>query len=237
MRYIFFKDEGKEFFNIIKNINEYNIALRYPTMRKSIENFKVDEIYDEVLNFVYESDEKILELSEYLNIIESKSINVFSRIKSEQSFRQKWEKNLGKGKQLREVCNDIVGIRIIADLNREEIKENIEFIIQNLEYNISIVDFYENPKRKDDGYRGVHIYFKENPKCFPIEIQIWNQEDALLNFYTHDIIYKRLRDADMTGYSYELRNWIDDIPKAPEGVEVEFIKYLYKFVYADQGGE
>lgn len=128
------------------------------------------------------------------------------RIKSEQSFNEKWKKNLEKSKQLREVCNDIIGIRIIADMERSNIQENVKEIISNNQnYKIDMVDMYEKTKSIDDGYRGIHIYFRNNPKCFPIELQIWNQEDALLNFYTHDIIYN-IGDTKEEKLSYEIES-------------------------------
>jgi len=42
---------------------------------------------------------------------------------------------------------------------------------------------------------------------------------------------------EISYYSYELRNWLDRMPQVPNDVEVGFIKYLYKFVYSEQGGE
>ena len=56
-------------------------------------------------------------------------------------------------------------------------------------------------------------------------------------FYTHDIIYKKSNNNNLSYYSYELRNWLESMPKIPEDIEVDFIKYLYKFVYSEQGGE
>ena len=123
-------------------------------------------------------------------------------------------------------------------MDRKEIIKNVEEIKEsNDQYKIDIVNMYEKSKSIDDGYRAIHIYFRNNPKCFPIEIQIWNQQDALLNFYTHDIIYKKSNNDLLSYYSFELRKWLDCMPQIPEGVEVDFIKYLYKFVYSEQGGE
>lgn len=235
---IIFKDKGNKLFQLINNINNYNISSRFPSMKKTIKNFISDNIYDEILDFIVDKDNDIIDLSEYLREIENKDINVFLRIKSEQSFNEKWKKNLEKSKQLREVCNDIIGIRIIADMDRTNIQENVKEIVSiNHNYKIDVVDMYKKTKSIDDGYRGIHIYFRNNPKCFPIELQIWNQEDALLNFYTHDIIYKKSNNSNLSYYSYELRNWLESMPKIPEDIEVDFIKYLYKFVYSEQGGE
>ena len=223
---------------MINDINDYNINSKFPGMRKTIKNFDKYEVYDEVLNFILDKSIEITDLSDYISEIETNTINASFRIKSEQSFMQKWDKNLEKSKQLREVCNDIIGIRIIVDMSRENIKDNVNNIIAyNLEHKIDVVNMYDNTKSFDDGYRGIHMYFRNNSKCFQIEVQIWNQEDALLNFYTHDIIYKKSNNNELSYYSYELRNWIESMPKIPNDVEVDFIKYLYKFVYSEQGGE
>lgn len=235
---IIFNDQGKRLLELINSINKYNINSKFPSMKKTIRNFNPDDIYDEILDFIVEKDNDIIILSEYLKDIENENINVSLRIKSEQSFNQKWNKNLDRSKQLREVCNDIIGIRIIADMDRKEIIKNVEEIKEsNDQYKIDIVNMYEKSKSIDDGYRAIHIYFRNNPKCFPIEIQICNQQDALLNFYTHDIIYKKSNNDLLSYYSFELRKWLDCMPQIPEGVEVDFIKYLYKFVYSEQGGE
>lgn len=235
---IIFTDKGNTIFQLISKINDYNINSRFPSMKKTIRNFEADDIYDEILDFIVEKDDDIIALSDYLKEIENDIINVSLRIKSEQSFNQKWQKNIDKNKQLREVCNDVIGIRIIADMNREDIVDDVkEILVHNNQYKIDMVNMYEKSKSIDDGYRGIHIYFRNNPKCFPIEIQIWNQEDALLNFYTHDIIYKKSNDRNSSYYSYELRKWLDSMPEIPANIEVDFIKYLYKFVYAEQGGE
>ncbi len=223
---------------LINTINNYNINSKFPSMKKTIKNFAADDIYDEILDFIVEKDNDIICLSEYLKDIENENINVSLRIKSEHSFNQKWTKNLERSKQLREVCNDVIGIRIIADMDREDIIRNVEEIKHsNSQYKIDVVNMYEKSKSVDDGYRGIHIYFRDNPKCFPIEIQIWNQQDALLNFYTHDIIYKKCNNDKLSYYSFELRKWLDGMPEIPDSVEVDFIKYLYKFVYSEQGGE
>ncbi len=106
-----------------------------------------------------------------------------------------------------------------------------ECLKRNSKYKIFKVNLYNNHKAKDDGYRAIHLYFRNNNRCFPIEIQIWNHEDALLNFYTHDIIYKNSNLYDFSYYSYELRKWINEIPQCPEKLKIDFIKYLYKMLY------
>ena len=46
-------------------------------------------------------------------------------------------------------------------------------------------------KAKDDGYRGVHVYFQKNSKCYPIEIQFNTLYDRQLNNWLHDYLYKK----------------------------------------------
>lgn len=133
--------------------------------------------------------------------------------------------------------NDIIGIRLIMNQSYEEILQLVKQLKKDCAYNIKIVDFHAVPKARDDGYRGIHVYFKENSMGFPIELQLWNQEDASLNFYTHDIIYKANKDSNSREYGLALRTWLDKIPVMPEGVEIGYIKYLYEIVYASQGGE
>lgn len=113
-----FKDKGIKLFDLIHKINNYNINENFPSMKKTIRNFNPDDIYDEILDFIMCKDDDIMALTDYLRQIETSDINASLRIKSEQSFNSKWEKNLSKNKQLREVANDIIGIRVIADMER-----------------------------------------------------------------------------------------------------------------------
>lgn len=231
-----YKANLERIFLAINKLNSYCINIEKST-KKTIENFDFEDIFEQVLCFLDEQGNEIETLGAALIQMETSNINVSQRLKSEQSLRNKWVKNLGKKKQLREVINDIIGIRMITDQPYEELIKIIKQINEEKEYNISIIDFHQTPKAVDDGYRGIHIYFKKNPKGFPIEVQIWNQEDALLNFYTHDIIYKANKDGLCNEYGSELRKWLDAIPSKPDGIEIGYIKYLYEIVYASQGGE
>lgn len=46
-------------------------------------------------------------------------------------------------------------------------------------------------KAIDDGYRGVHVYFQKNGRCYPIEIQFNTLFDRQLNNWLHDYLYKK----------------------------------------------
>lgn len=56
--------------------------------------------------------------------------------------------------------------------------------------NFRIADL-SNGKANDDGYRGVHVYFQKNSRCYPIEIQFNTLYDRQLNNWLHDYLYKK----------------------------------------------
>jgi hypothetical protein len=81
----------------------------------------------------------------------------------------------------------------------------------------------------------VHIYFWSNHKAFPLEIQFWTRTDALLSFYTHEMVYKQTHNPDHMRYALDLRKWLYNAPHEPNGIELSFIDYLYEIVYATLG--
>ena len=46
-------------------------------------------------------------------------------------------------------------------------------------------------KAIDDGYRGVHVYYKKSGKHYLIEIQFNTLFDRQINNWLHDYLYKR----------------------------------------------
>nr|WP_281426075.1 hypothetical protein [Crassaminicella profunda] len=159
-------------------------------------------------------------------------------MKAERSLYGKWIKNIDKKRPLRKVCNDIIGIRVITNLNKDEIAKSVCELCSNIEYTkLEMINFYDTPKNPDDGYRGIHVYFKENPKAFPIEIQFWTRIDALLNFYTHEVIYKRGLSKEAINHSLSLREWFYKLPLKPNEIEMSFIDYLFEIVFPRVGGE
>ncbi|MGL6105637.1 hypothetical protein [Romboutsia sp.] len=150
--------------------------------------------------------------------------NISCRTKTIDSIKKKWNKNLGKKRAIKKVLNDIVGIRIVTDNNVDNIIAYIKEIATSKNYKIESIDFRETPKSKDDGYRGVHIYFMNNPKSFRIEIQIWSRIDAILNFYTHQNIYKTNGNIS---YALSLREWID---KLPQSQGLKFENYIWEII-------
>lgn len=62
---IIFKDYGKRFFEILYEINSYDLNFNR-SMKRSINNFNVDDIYSEVLNYISQQESKITNLTYYL---------------------------------------------------------------------------------------------------------------------------------------------------------------------------
>ena len=183
------EDMLESLFPIFLNLNNYKVE-GLPSLRKTIDPFSSTSIYSEVLDYFLEKSEEISSIEEFIRNSQNSRIDISYRLKTEYSLINKWNKNLGKAKQLREVCNDVIGIRFIVDGTIDEIKAGILNAIEKVDYTIDIIDMYEKTKAVDDGYRAIHLYFRNQPSCFPLEIQFWTFKDAILHFYTHEVIYK-----------------------------------------------
>ena len=46
-------------------------------------------------------------------------------------------------------------------------------------------------KARNDGYRGIHVYYQPSHRVYPIEIQVNTFYDRQLNNWLHKYIYKR----------------------------------------------
>lgn len=46
-------------------------------------------------------------------------------------------------------------------------------------------------KARNDGYRGIHLYYQPSHRVYPIEIQVNTFYDRQLNNWLHKYIYKR----------------------------------------------
>ncbi|WP_438312822.1 hypothetical protein [Sporosarcina sp. FA9] len=68
-------------------------------------------------------------------------------------------------------------------------------------------------------------------------LQFWTFRDAVLHFYTHEVIYKKKPEEESLQYSRDLRVILDAWPSKPESVELSFETYLYKILHANRGGE
>ncbi len=81
--------------------------------------------------------------------------------------------------------NDIFGARIIV--NTAEV-DTISEQLDEWQEKYGLKNWYFRDK---DGYRGLHIYFKNKSNFyFPWELQVWDEKDELSNIETHEK-YKR----------------------------------------------
>ena len=107
------------------------------------------------------------------------------RIKSIQSAMMKYDRYY-PDHQAAKVFNDMLGFRTLCD-SYQEIRD-----IAALD-KIRVADMTSG-KAKDDGYRGVHVYFQRSSFHYPIEIQYNTFYDRQLNNWLHKYVYKRNYD-------------------------------------------
>jgi ppGpp synthetase/RelA/SpoT-type nucleotidyltranferase len=212
----------KEFEICIKNIqNEYNFDLSFS---KNVEKYDLNTVYQEniVKYFEYvtlsESINSCLDdLSKFIN----EDFQFSYRYKTYESIKNKWNKYKKCKRPLKKVLNDLIGFRIILRISRDSLNEVINDYYSN--NNIKIVNFYKKQEDVDNGYRGLHLYYRLNGKNFTNELQIWTIEDSILNFYTHELIYKKGFGEESKTYAVELRKWLDC-----ESLEIKrFIEFIY----------
>ncbi len=112
----------------------------------------------------------------------SSSLDLYGsyRIKSVQSLLIKYHKYRSSGGAFTTCFNDLLGFREIVDSYPDPETIPDCFRIVNL----------LNGKRVDDGYRGLHLYYKKDSRSYPIELQIWDRHDAAFNILAHTYIYK-----------------------------------------------
>ena len=84
------------------------------------------------------------------------------------------------------VFNDILEIRMVVD--DYSIVDNL--IVPD---SVEIADM-RNGKAKDDGYRGIHIYYQKDHYHYPIEIQFVTSRDRQFNEWIHIFLYKYISD-------------------------------------------
>ena len=206
------------------------------TFKKSLRHYQAETVYTEALNF-FEQD-ATYELLSAVSALEEHEIYTSYRLKSEQSFLNKWRKESNAQRPLKKVANDILGVRLI--INEEKLPiEQVIVMLEKSEYEILTVNFYDSPKSNDDGYRGVHFYLQENTRTFPIEIQVWDYKAALLNFYAHEVIYKNKETGKAErDYALAVQQVLQAFPQKPENMDLSFVDYIFEVLYKHmKGGE
>lgn len=133
------------------------------TLRKVDKNLLMDELND--YRLFLKKRRRLLDQYTY-------------RIKSLQSIKLKYDRYYPT-KEIGTCFNDILGIRIIV----------LDYDINLSNENIRHVDM-SNGKKKDDGYRGYHIYYKKSNFHYPIEVQFFTERDYIFNMWLHKYVYK-----------------------------------------------
>ena len=119
------------------------------------------------------------------------------RIKSIQSAMMKYDRYY-PDHQTAKVFNDMLGFRTLCDSYGE--------ILDMAALDKIRVADMTGGKAKDDGYRGVHVYFQMSSFHYPIEIQYNTFYDRQLNNWLHKYVYKRKYEnhiGSMLRWAYE----------------------------------
>ena len=141
------------------------------SLKRNLHYFNKDDVMDEMIKFT-------VWLARNGSL---KELDLDYRVKSLESISSKFDRYY-PDHQLRKVFDDILGLRAICDSYDDVL--NVDFP------NIRIADMTKG-KSKEDGYRGVHVYYQREPSYYPIEIQFNTFYDRQLNDWLHDYLYKK----------------------------------------------
>lgn len=110
-------------------------------------------------------------------------LRYFYRVKTRESIDDKIGRYASRENQypVNNWLNDIFGVRII--LSNSEIEE-IMAELDEWQDELELKNWYLRDK---EGYRGLHVYFKNrNNFYFPWELQIWDEDDLKSNVENHE---------------------------------------------------
>lgn len=143
------KRDGLSFALLEKLSYQTEIGIR---LKKNLHYFDKNMLFDELIKM-----NKWYDTCEYLH-----NITIDYRIKSIQSAMLKYNRYY-PDHQTAKVFNDMLGFRTLCD-NYEDL-----LALKACKW-IRVADL-SGRKSKDDGYRGVHVYFQLSSFHYPIEIQ------------------------------------------------------------------
>ena len=141
------------------------------SLKKNLHFFDKEQLINELLNMIDWLDQQ--------TILDDIALDY--RIKSEESIRAKYNMYY-PDHQARKVFNDILGFRAFCDDYSD---------VLNISHERFRVADMSDGKAKDDGYRGVHVYFQLDNEHYPIEIQFNTLYDRQLNNWLHEYLYKK----------------------------------------------
>ena len=121
-------------------------------------------------------------INDYLMMAQM-DIRYFYRVKTRESIDDKIERFSNREDQypVNNWLNDIFGARIV--ITNDEIK-SVMALLDDWQDELNLKNWY---LRNKEGYRGLHIYFKNKSNFFfPWELQIWDGEDVQSNIQNHE---------------------------------------------------
>ncbi|MFA0054231.1 MULTISPECIES: GTP pyrophosphokinase [Vibrio] len=144
-------------------------------LSRTIKHIPVEHIYHYRLT-LHES------INDYLMTAEI-DMKYFYRVKTRESIDDKIQRYAQREDQypVNNWLNDIFGARII--LTSEEIYAVME-ALDNWQDELNLKNWY---LRDNDGYKGLHIYFKNRSNFFfPWELQVWDVSHLKANVESHE---------------------------------------------------
>ncbi|MBP9787428.1 MAG: GTP pyrophosphokinase [Acinetobacter sp.] len=144
-------------------------------LSKTIKHIPVPHIYKYRLT-LHES------INDYL-MTANIDIKYFYRVKTRESIDDKIARFSSRDDQypVNNWLNDIFGTRII--LSADEINV-VMSLLDDWQDELGLKNWY---LREKEGYRGLHIYFKNKSNFyFPWELQIWDEKDIQSNIHNHE---------------------------------------------------
>jgi ppGpp synthetase/RelA/SpoT-type nucleotidyltranferase len=121
-------------------------------------------------------------INDYLIETDLNDVNYYYRVKTAESILDKIKRYADKADQytVNNLLNDIFGCRII--LSAEAVVGVLD-LVDAWQEQYGLKNWYMRDK---DGYKGVHIYFKNGSNFyFPWELQIWVTADVESNIESH----------------------------------------------------
>ena len=141
-------------------------------LKKNLHYFEKEKILKEII--------KVNEW--YDEFTELHNLALDYRIKSVQSAMLKYDRYY-PDHQARKVFDDLLGFRSLCD--------NYEDVLALKSISELRVADMSSGKAKDDGYRGIHVYYQKDGYHYPIEIQYNTYYDRQFNNWLHKFIYKK----------------------------------------------
>lgn len=104
------------------------------------------------------------------------------RFKSDVALKQKYERGIKNNWDYYRTFNDVLSFRL-------KLKEYPKVLPTyfTVDDHRAVID-----QEKDNGYRGMHLYFQLSPQHYPIEIQVWSSDDWNFNLWaqTYEVFFK-----------------------------------------------